>query len=192
MRYVVALLAACLFFSFTAYGQATDFQRKAWTWSDTLFGTTADSVEIPLPNNRGKGLLMGYIWADSLGSVTVFDSLNLRYRQGWAVRDTAGLAAGTGPAGWEAAWTEAACQNSSGSAQAWSYVQIYNGVAGSLANFDSTLSFVPQNRADDPGGKIPIVFDLDGYPWRYIQLWIDRTSAHADESLKVNIELDVD
>ena len=221
MRYLTTLVLILLM-SGLAWGQrggsggASDFQRAYFTYIDTLTNAeSADSFSIQLPNNRGKALFMGYITFDTLATpvgTSVPDGINIRYRQAWWVaRDTTVFRRGRIipslvdasdslvtvtteiPNLTDEAWTRGAAQNSSGAAQAWTFAQIYNGASGTLANFDSTLSFEPINNASGQLGKIPIVFDFDGYPWRYMQVWIDHTGATAgDDSVAYEFEFDID
>jgi hypothetical protein len=221
MRYLTTIVLSLLIAGL-AWGQrggsggATDFQRAYYTYIDTLTnGESADSLSIQLPNNRGKALFMGYITFDTLATplgASAPDGINIRYRQAWWVaRDTTtfrrgriipSLVDGSDslvtvtidiPNITTTAWARGAAQNSSGAAQDWAFAQIYDGPNGALVNFDSTLSFEAINNVTGQLGKIAIVFDLDGYPWRYMQVWIDHTGAtKGDDSVAYEFELDMD
>ena len=196
MKKLILGLLILMFSAQIVSAQATNFQRRYW-WSQTgttegvVFDSTfADSITVEFPENRGKGLIRGWVWFDSLRTKTIIDSFNFRYREAWNIPD--------GSIGSVGAWAEAAAQNSSGEPQAWTFVKIDNGMSGSLTAFDSTLTFIPNNRATNPGGKIPIVISTGGYPWRGFQLMYshtggdDLTSNFSDDSIRVYIEFDND
>lgn len=190
---IMALLLAGLAWAGTPFQQNWVGGRV----SGTMDSTSGDSFQVSLPPDRGKGLLMGYFWADSLKDTTEIESLNVRFRQAvFGVGDTTGIGAGT------AYWPHAAAWGAAGALAPWSFAKIYKGVDQGLVNFDSAVTatdIVPYNRRGaGTGGKIPILFDMDGYPWRGMQIWIDFLGGRdalgpvSCDSIKYYFEFDID
>jgi len=193
------ILGLALLMAGIAWGQATSFQQNVsgGRWSATLDSTDGDTFQVFLPTNRGKALMMGYFWADSLKDTTEVESLNVRYRQAvFGAGDTTGIGAGT------AYWPHSAAWGSAGTVAPWAFAKIYKGVDQGTAIFDSAVTatdLIPNNRRGaGTGGKIPIIFDMDGYPWRGMQVWIDflggrdALGAVSRDSIKYYFEFDID
>ena len=177
----------------SAWGQATEFEQAVFgTYTATLDSVDGDTLYVGLPDNRGKALILGYFKADSLKATTVLDSFNIRYRQAWIGMDTAYTTTN-----YSRGYAKSAAWNGSATAQAWTFAKIYNGVNLANTTFDSTATaIIPANRRSTPGGWIPVVFDMDGLPWRGMQVWIDhvggRVAEAASDSIKYYFQLDVD
>jgi hypothetical protein len=195
MKKMIFLLLACLLLTNIGWGQATNFQRAfidSRTLSDTLgsdgvTGVYSESLFVFLPNNRGKGLLMAYFWFDSLGTATARqDCFSVFYRQAWGI-DSAMVGTTGTPSASDLGFENSACWNNATYAP-WNYVQIYNGPSGALANFDTLAWLMPRQI----GGKVPIIFDMDGYPWRGLQLLLNWYGGEATDSVVYFIEFDID
>jgi hypothetical protein len=207
MKKLIVLICALLM-AVPAFGQATGFQRRSTTIDITLDSTDAETLHVGFPNNRGKGLLMAWMEVDSLKASTVIDSLSIQYRPAWAGFDTAAYgstASGMTRAnaiGKYAGWGVTASMG-------WSYAQIYKGpdstaenvdgvLSDSLAPFRSAYSTTDSTFQDCRGGRIPLIFDMDGYPWRAMQVRIANTggktltSSLSNDSIRVFIEFDWD
>ena len=190
MKKLIVLI--CLLAAVQAFGQATGFQREAvGTFTFTLDSTDAETLAVGFPANRGKALFMAWLEMDSLKATTVIDSVVIRYRPSWATFDTTGGVTRANAFNKAAGWAD-------GAVIPWSYAQIYHGPSGSLLPFNvGYTAIVPFNRAT-PGGKIPLIFDMDGYPWRSMQILIttaggkDVTSDLSNDSIKVVLTFDID
>jgi hypothetical protein len=174
MRYLSILLASLFVWSTLAFGQSPmGFQRKVWyKESISLDSTAAETLQIQLPYDRGKGLLAFYIRCDDTectDTTATHDSLAFDYRPmvGPSASDT--------------------CYGSTG-AMSWTPLSIYNGPSGSLDDFDNAITWV------DSAWYMCVV-DMDGYPWRYIELKITQTAndcTECDDSTDIDLYMDID
>lgn len=168
------ILAICLFFAFgDVFAQATNFQWKAWYQESVdLDSTDAETLSVPLPWNRGKGVIAFYIRCDDTNATNghaTHDSLKFDYRPM--------VASGRGDT-----------LIGSTALFSWTPLSIYNGPSGSLDDWDNAISWT------DSAWYMCVV-DMDGYPWRYIELKITQTAndcTECDDSTDIDIYMDVD
>ncbi|MHC4676626.1 MAG: hypothetical protein ACYTBZ_29430 [Planctomycetota bacterium] len=206
MKKMIFLLLACLLLTNIGWGQATGFQRRAWSYAVTLDATDADTISMPnlTYGNTGKATYTTIVWVDSLDGSS--DSLLIQYRRAWinvgpVATDTLFLGAGwgkglskSGTAAGDtiigaALWDYAAYAKDAGAACDWTDLDVYCGPSGTLDQFDNDFNWMH-------GRRYECILDFDGYNWRYVQLKFtktgdDSTTGDAD-SIKVWIELDID
>ena len=180
------LIAGSAFAQRGVQGGVTNFQRNYVNGdSVTLDSTTVDTLSIQLPNNRGKAVFAMYVMLDDIslnepGDAT-HDSIEIKYRPRMANTSTSVLYQSDGTRG-----------------LVWKDLQIYNGVNQALVDWDYTTTGAAGNNWGD-SVYYKCVFDLDGYPWRYIDVLFSQTAndcLNADgvtaDCTKIKIYFDID
>lgn len=176
MKYLLTVLTLCLLlFSTEVNAQATNFQRNVVVNKTFIMdSTTTDTIVIGLPNNRGKATFAAYLSLDDLlegaGYTASHDCLLIQYRpmKGPGLADTLVSSAGGGIT--------------------WKNLQIYNGPAGSLTDFDNAITWVDSV-------NYMCAFDMDGLPWRHIEMLFTQSVTDCttkDDCTRVTIDFDVD
>jgi len=168
MNKLIATLLSLAVCGSLAWGQASGYQEKRWFKTITIDGEgdpNGDTLHIPLPGNRGKGLPVLYFCPNDVKSSADTDSLFAWYRPAQGIRDADTLDAGL----------------------TWTPLEIYKGPSGALTGMGTGAGL---DWADSVWYMA--VFDLDGYPWRYIEMKWYYYAESANDSVEIQLEFDID
>ncbi len=89
MKKLIGVLAIWLVVAGVAYGQATRYQPKVssgWVLLDNNGVGTADTVNLAIPSNRGKGYPKLRFLPETVKASSQTDSLKIRYRPAFGIQ----------------------------------------------------------------------------------------------------------